>query len=207
MKNRVLFAAAIALVSVFAAATALAEPPAKPAKKPVLHLSIETGHPNAKVTRSGRLRPWARSGRMKKTIETECSYEGRIVCHPPKGETCTVVVEAFFVKRGSGKNGVSADKIMSRKTIGTYTFTDSGKTSYNFSFTSPKVKQVKTKRRSGGRYNGRTRTSTSGEMYLGCFIRAVWNGEIMSVRASPGNSAWERAGKKPNPTLENSNRL
>ena len=207
MKTRMFLASAVALVAAFVAATAVAEAPDKPKKKPVVSLSIETGHPNTTVSRSGRRNLWSNRGTTKKTIETESSYQGRIVCHPPKGETCIVVVEAFFVKRGSGKNGAPLDRIMSRSTVGTYTFTDSGKSSYSFSFTSQKVKQVKTKRRSGGRYNGRTRTSTSGEMYLGCFIRAVCNGEIMSVRASPGNSAWERAGKKPNPTLENSNRL
>ena len=207
MRRFLILLALSAVLSPDAASAAEAKKNA-PAKKPVIMLSLNTGRAESETSFKGRSRRVRTRGTETKSVSTVTSYEGRISCKPPPGETCTVTLEAFFVTRKLGGSGVSLDKIHSSRTIGTYTFSDTGSSrSQTFSFKSPEVTRSNRTVRSGSRNRQRIRTSSSGTMYCGCFVRAVCDGKIVAVRASPGNSAWERAGRQSKPDLSRTNRL
>ena len=202
------------IVAALAAFSAVATPPPqgqkKPDKvprKPVVSLSVGTARPNVETNKTGRRSVFSRSGTTKRTTKTINTYTGRIYCKPPEGETATVTIEAFFVERKGSDRGVATDRILASKTIGTYTFGGGASHSQNFTFSSPEIKRVKTTRRSGGWHSARSRSSTTGTEYRGCFVRAICNGEIVSVTSVPSVLGWEKAGKKTQPTLENSHRL
>jgi len=203
------------VVSALIASSVVATPPPAPdhkkpdktPRKPVVSLSIGTAHANIETKKTGRRSVFSRSGTTKRTTKTVNSYTGRIYCKPPEGETATVTLEVFFVERKGSERGVATDSILSSKTIGTYTFGGGAKYTQEFSFSSPEIKKVKTTRRSGGWYSMRSRSRTSGTEYRGCFVRAICNGEIVSVRSVPSVLGWEKAGKMAHPSLENSNRL
>jgi len=182
--------------------------PDKTPRKPVISLSVGTAHNEIKTSTSGRRRNSAnRSGTSRKTVKTVYSYEGRLYCKPPEGETATVTLEAFFVERADSDKGLLADKILAQKTIGTYSFTNGIRHTQNFSFSSPEIKTTRstTRRRRWGNMNSKSRRS--GTEYRGCFVRALCNGEVVAVKAVPGVFGWEKAGKMPVPSLKNANRL
>ena len=202
------------IVAALAVFSAVATPPPqgqkKPDKvprKPVVSLSVGTARPNVETKKTGRRSVFSRSGTTKRTTKTVNTYSGRIYCKPPEGETATVTIEAFFVERKGSDRGVATDRILASKTIGTYTFGGGASHSQNFTFSSPEIKRVKTTRRSGGWRSARSRSSTTGTEYRGCFVRAICNGEIVSVKSVPSVLGWERAGKMPTPSLKDSNRL
>ena len=202
------------IVAALAAFSAVATPPPQDQKKPdkvprkpVISLSVGTARPSIETKRSGRRNSCSRRGTTKRTTKTVNTYTGRIYCKPPEGETATVTIEAFFVERKGTNKGVAADRILASKTIGTYTFGGGTKNAQEFTFSSPEIKKVKTTRRSGGWYSMRSRSHTTGTEYRGCFVRAICNGEIVSVKSVPSVLGWEKAGKKTQPSLENANRL
>ena len=130
----------------------------KPPEKPYVSLNIGSARTQNDVHKTGarRLNSSRRSGTVKRTVESVSTYECTVSCKPPKGGSCDVTVEAFFVELSSGGKGVMSDKIFHKSKVGSWTFTSGQSNSaQKFSITSPKVKRTKTTRtRRGSRWSG-----------------------------------------------------
>jgi hypothetical protein len=162
---------------------------------PTVGLRVEK--PKMTITKPDAAKPQNDYGPSQETKTTTFEFTGKVSCTPPKDQTFTVTLEAYFITCAIGAKG-ARDELGERKEVGQFTFGGGAPNSQEFKFSSPQIVETTTVTRSGaGRFARVIDKTRTGTRHKGVIIRALDSDKkVLKVVTEPSNMVWQKAAKK-----------